>query len=41
MKTTNSNIMTIDLFKDKNYGIRGTSKRENLEVGYENFKPKP
>ena len=38
MKTKNSNIITLDQFKDKNYGIRGTSKRENLEAGYENFK---
>ncbi len=38
MKTTNNNLMTLDQFKDKNYGLRGTAKRENLEAGYENFK---
>ena len=30
--------MTLDQFKDKNYGLRGSAKRENLEAGYENFK---
>ncbi len=38
MKTTNNNLMTLDQFKDKNYGLRGSAKRENLEAGYENFK---
>ena len=38
MKTKNSNLMTLDQFKDKNYGIRGTVKRESLEAGYDNFK---
>lgn len=30
--------MTLDEFKDKNYGKRGTKAREELEAGYENFK---
>ena len=30
--------MTLDQFKDKHYGKRGTEKREVLESGYENFK---
>ena len=30
--------MTLDQFKDKNYGKRGTKKRDELEAGYENFK---
>lgn len=30
--------MTLDQFKDKHYGKRGTEKREKLESGYENFK---
>jgi DNA-binding XRE family transcriptional regulator len=38
MKTNNSDITTLDQFKDKNYGLRGTAKRENLEAGYESFK---
>ena len=25
-------------FKDKNYGKRGTAKRDELEAGYDNFK---
>lgn len=37
MKTTN-NISTLEQFKDKNYGKRGSKKREELEAGYENFK---
>ena len=38
MKTKKSNIMTLEQFKDKNYGKRGTAKRDQLEAGYENFK---
>jgi len=38
MKTKNNNIMTLDEFKDKNYGKPGTDKRNELEAGYENFK---
>lgn len=38
MKTKNINLMTLDEFKEKNYGKRGTSKRDKLEAGYENFK---
>ncbi len=30
--------MTLDDFKDKHYGEKGTSKRDELEEGYENFK---
>jgi ribosome-binding protein aMBF1 (putative translation factor) len=30
--------MTLDQFKDKHYGKRGTKKRDELEAGYENFK---
>ena len=30
--------MTLEEFKDKHYGPRGTKKREELEKGYENFK---
>ena len=35
---TNNNTMTLEQFKDKNYGARGNEKREALEAGYENFK---
>ena len=38
MKTTKSNILTLDQFKEKNYGKPGTVKRDKLEAGYENFK---
>jgi len=30
--------MTLDEFKDNNYGKPGTIKRDELEAGYENFK---
>lgn len=38
MKTKNNNVMTLDQFKDKNYGKPGSEKRDELEAGYENFK---
>lgn len=38
MKTKKSNIITLDEFKEKHYGERGTKKRDELEAGYENFK---
>jgi ribosome-binding protein aMBF1 (putative translation factor) len=38
MKTKKNNIMSLDQFKDKHYGKRGTSKRDELEAGYENFR---
>ena len=36
MKTKNK--MTLDGFKDKHYGVKGTESRDALENGYENFK---
>jgi ribosome-binding protein aMBF1 (putative translation factor) len=38
MKTKKNNIVTLDQFKDKHYGKPGTTKRDQLEAGYENFK---
>lgn len=38
MKAKKSNTMTLDQFKDKHFGERGTTKREQLEAGYANFK---
>ena len=38
MKMKKNNIVTLEQFKDKHYGKRGTGKREELEAGYENFK---
>jgi len=34
----NNNILTLEEFKDKNYGIPGIPKRHEPEAGYENFK---
>ena len=38
MKTKNKTLITLDEFKEKNYGKRGTKERDELESGYENFK---
>ena len=38
MKTKNKNLMTLEEFKEKNYGKRGTKERNELEAGYEAFK---
>ena len=38
MKVKNKSLMTLEEFKEKNYGKRGTKQREELEVGYESFK---
>jgi ribosome-binding protein aMBF1 (putative translation factor) len=38
MKTRKSNITTLEEFKEKHYGKRGTKNRDELEAGYENFK---
>ena len=32
------NKKTLDDFKDKHYGVKGTKKRDELDHGYENFK---
>ena len=32
------NRMTLDEFKDKHYGVKGTKSRDALDNGYENFK---
>lgn len=37
MKAKNS-IMNLEEFKEKNYGKRGNTERDELEAGYENFK---
>jgi DNA-binding XRE family transcriptional regulator len=37
-KMKKNNIITLEQFKDRHYGKRGTAKREELEAGYENFK---
>ncbi|TAG11078.1 MAG: helix-turn-helix domain-containing protein [Sphingobacteriia bacterium] len=38
MKAKNNNLTTLEEFKEKNYGRRGTKERDELEAGYENFK---
>jgi DNA-binding XRE family transcriptional regulator len=38
MKTKNKSLVTLEEFKDKNYGKRGTKKRDELESGYDLFK---
>jgi DNA-binding XRE family transcriptional regulator len=38
MKTKNKNLISLDEFKDNNYGQRGTTNREELESGYDAFK---
>lgn len=38
MKAENKNLMTLEEFKEKNYGKRGTKERDELEEGYEAFK---
>ena len=38
MKMKNKNLTSLEEFKEKNYGKRGTKEREELEAGYENFK---
>lgn len=38
MKKKKDSILTLEQFKDKHYGKRGTGKRDELESGYETFK---
>jgi ribosome-binding protein aMBF1 (putative translation factor) len=38
MKTKDKNQNTLEEFKEKNYGKKGTKYRDELEVGYESFK---
>ncbi len=38
MKTRTTNLITLEEYKEKNYGKRGTKARDELEAGYEAFK---
>lgn len=38
MDKKNEHTMSLSEFKDKNYGKRGNKKREELEIGYKDFK---
>jgi hypothetical protein len=37
MKTTTTNLTTLEEFKEKNYGKLGTIARDELESGYKAF----
>lgn len=37
-KTKSKNLTTLEEFKEKNYGKRGTKKRDELEAGFESFR---
>lgn len=37
-KTKSKNLTTLEEFKEKNYGKRGTKKRDDLEAGFESFR---
>lgn len=38
MKAENKNLISLEEFKEKNYGKAGTANRDELEAGYEAFK---
>ena len=38
MKANSKNLITLEEFKEKNYGIRGTKERDELESGYVAFR---
>ena len=38
MKAKKNNLITLEEFKEKNYGKHGTKERDELEAGYKNFK---
>jgi HTH-type transcriptional regulator/antitoxin HipB len=38
MMKKNDNLITLDDFIDKEYGNKGTKKREKFEEGYQEFK---
>jgi DNA-binding XRE family transcriptional regulator len=38
MKMSTKNLISLEAFKEKNYGKRGTKNRDELEAGYEAFK---
>ena len=37
MKAKNKQVLTLEAFKEKHYGKKGTVKRDALETGYKNF----
>lgn len=38
MKMKTNSLTTLDDFKDKHYGVKGTKSRDELDNGYESFK---
>lgn len=38
MKAKNKNLTTLEEFKEINFGKRGSRERDELELGYEDFK---
>lgn len=38
MNTKKKKMVTLEQFKDKHYGKKGTAKRDKLEAGYGDFK---
>jgi DNA-binding XRE family transcriptional regulator len=38
MKGKSKNLVTLEEFKEKNYGKRGTKERDELEAGFDAFK---
>jgi ribosome-binding protein aMBF1 (putative translation factor) len=38
MKKKTNKLITLEAFKEKHYGKRGTKKRDALEAGYEDFR---
>jgi ribosome-binding protein aMBF1 (putative translation factor) len=38
MKMKKDSVISLEQFKERNYGKRGTRKRDELEAGYENFR---
>ena len=37
MEILKNNVMTVEQFKEVNYGELGTAKRDKLEAGYKRF----
>ena len=38
MKAKKGNVLTLERFKEKHYGKKGTPKRDRLDAGFEDFK---
>ena len=38
MKAKKTKVITLEQFKDRHYGKKGSTRRDKLEKGYENFR---